>query len=51
MEFYFSNECYNKDQEIGSITDDQFSLCQAQERNCIESPSLIFFLALEFTYV
>ena len=36
IKFYFSNESYNEEQEIGIITLRTSSfLCQAQENNCL----------------
>ena len=41
IEFYFSNESYDEEQEI-VLYHRQFSLCKAPEKHCIESASLIF---------
>ena len=44
IEFYFSNESYNEEQEIESIILPTGSfLCQSHEKNCIESASLFLF--------
>ena len=44
-EFYFSNESYNKEQEIVSITlpTSSFPSVRLMKKNCIEPASLVFF--------
>ena len=45
IEFYFSNESYNEEQEIVSIIlpTSSFLSARLMKKNCIESASLIFF--------